>query len=51
MTPFSLSLFARIVSFILALFGVEYAINMEKPSNDGYREWLTENSYKSPLHP
>lgn len=36
--------------FVLAIFGVEYVINMGKPSIDGYQKWLKENDYISPLY-
>ena len=37
--------------FVLALFGIEYAINMGGPYIDGYKQWLTEKSGNSPLYP
>lgn len=37
--------------FVLALFGIEYAINMSGPYIDGYKQWLTEKSDNSPLYP
>lgn len=37
--------------FVLALFGIEYAINMGGPYIDGYKQWLTEKSDNSPLYP
>jgi hypothetical protein len=37
--------------FVLALFGIEYALNMSAPYIDGYKQWLTEKSDKSPLYP
>ena len=37
--------------FVLALFGIEYAINMGGPYIDGYKQWLTEKSDSSPLYP
>lgn len=36
--------------FVLAIFGVEYVINMGNPSIDGYQRWLEENDYISPLY-
>jgi hypothetical protein len=36
--------------FVLAIFGVEYVINIAGPSIDGYRQWLKENNEKSPLY-
>ena len=35
---------------ILAIFGIEYCINMGGPEIDGYIEWLKENNYKSHLY-
>ena len=37
--------------FVLAFFGIEYAINMGGPYIDGYTRWLTEKSGNSPLYP
>jgi hypothetical protein len=37
--------------FVLALFGIEYAINMGGPYIDGYQQWLTEKFDNSPLYP
>lgn len=37
--------------FVLALFGIEYAINMGGPYIDGYKQWLIEKSDNSPLYP
>jgi hypothetical protein len=36
--------------FVLALFGVEFAINLGGPEIDGYRRWLKENNNGSPLY-
>lgn len=36
--------------FVLAIFGVEYVINMGEPSVDGYLKWLEENDHISPLY-
>lgn len=36
--------------FVLAIFGVEYVINMGNPSIDGYQRWLEKNDYISPLY-
>lgn len=36
--------------FVLAIFGVEYVINMGEPSIDGYQKWLEEHDYISPLY-
>jgi hypothetical protein len=35
---------------ILALFGVEYAINLGGPEIDGFKQWLSINSGQSPLY-
>jgi hypothetical protein len=37
--------------FVLAIFGVEYALNLEAPNVDAYKEWLTQNGDISPLYP
>jgi hypothetical protein len=37
--------------FVLALFGVEYAINLGQRSTDAYRIWLEEDPERSPLYP
>jgi hypothetical protein len=36
--------------FVLAIFGVEYVIDMANQSNEAYLEWLDKNEYKSPLY-
>lgn len=36
--------------FVLALFGMEYAINMAGPSIEGYERWLEEHNFESPLY-
>ena len=36
--------------FVLAIFGVEYVINMAGPSIEAYMQWLKENNEKSPLY-
>ncbi|MBI1277801.1 MAG: HNH endonuclease [Anaerolineaceae bacterium] len=36
--------------FVLAIFGVEYTINLGEPDTSGYIKWLAENSNKSPLY-
>jgi hypothetical protein len=36
--------------FIIAIFGVEFAINMIGPSVDAYKEWLRVNGGVSPLY-
>jgi HNH endonuclease len=36
--------------FALALFGLEFAINLGGPEIDGYRQWLKENNNASPLY-
>jgi len=38
------------IYFIIAIFGVEYALNMGGPSVDGYQEWLNKNKQQSPLY-
>ena len=42
---------AHILYLILALFGVEYALNMGEPHIDSYKEWLQRNENRSPLYP
>ena len=36
--------------FVLAILGVEYAINMGGPDIEGYKLWLKEHGNKSPLY-
>jgi len=36
--------------FVIAIFGVEYAINLAGNSIDGYLKWLRNNGQKSPLY-
>lgn len=36
---------------VLAIFGIEYVLNMGGPELDGYQNWLHENKDKSPLYP
>jgi len=36
--------------FVLVIFGVEYALNLEDPDVSGYIKW-EENNNKSPLYP
>lgn len=38
------------VYFVLALFGIEFSINIGGPYMDGYRIWLKENNEISPLY-
>lgn len=35
---------------VVAIFGIEYSINMGGPEIDGYVEWLKQNEFKSPLY-
>lgn len=36
--------------FVLAIFGLEFAINVAGPTIDGYQKWLRENGDQSPLY-
>lgn len=36
---------------VIAIFGVEYALNLGEPEIESYRSWLTENANKSHLYP
>jgi hypothetical protein len=36
---------------VLALFGVEYAINLNQPDRSDYEAWVSENPGRSPLYP
>ncbi len=38
------------IYIILALFGVEFSLNMGGPELDGYRKWLVSHEYESPLY-
>ena len=35
--------------FVIALLGLEFAINLGNPSVDGYEEWLAAHQFESPL--
>jgi hypothetical protein len=37
--------------FVIALFGVEFAMNLGGRVLDGYSKWLSDNGYISPLYP
>lgn len=39
------------IYLILAVLGVEYALNMDSPNISGYVKWLSKNGNKSPLYP
>jgi len=41
----------RELFLVLAIFGVEFAINYGGAEIDGYRRWLRENNDRSPLYP
>ncbi|HEY9081589.1 hypothetical protein [Magnetovibrio sp.] len=36
--------------FVIAILGIEFAINFGGPEISGYEKWLSENHYKSPLY-
>jgi hypothetical protein len=36
--------------FVIAILGVEYAINVGGPDIDGYGLWLRQNEGRSPLY-
>ena len=36
--------------FVLAIFGMEFTINMGGPDIEGYTKWLAQNNYVSPLY-
>ena len=38
------------VYFIIAMFGIEYAICINHPLVDGYKDWLSKNNWISPLY-
>lgn len=40
---------ARELYFVMAIWGIEYTINMATPEIDGYVEWLNQNQNRSPL--
>jgi hypothetical protein len=42
---------AQEIYFVMALFGIEYTINMGGAEIDSYIEWLKQNDNKSPLYP
>jgi hypothetical protein len=35
---------------VIAIFGIEYAINLGGPELEGYERWLKENDNRSPLY-
>lgn len=37
--------------FVIAILGIEFAINLGGPELDGYNIWLNQNSGRSPLYP
>lgn len=41
----------RMLYLVVAIFGVEYAINLGEPEITTYRTWLRENADSSPLYP
>lgn len=43
------SIFAELY-FVVALWGMEFAINMAGPETSGYEGWLKEHNYESPLY-
>ena len=40
----------RELYIVLILFGVEFALNLGGRSTDGYRRWLEEKNFVSPLY-
>jgi hypothetical protein len=36
--------------FALAIFGVEFVVNLGGPELDGYHQWLKQHDYASPLY-
>jgi len=36
--------------FVIAIFGIEFSINVAGPSIEGYEKWLDENNNESPLY-
>lgn len=41
---------SMIVFFVIALFGLEFAINMVEPDIEGYHQWLAAHNSESPLY-
>lgn len=41
---------SMIVFFVIAIFGLEFTINMVEPDIDGYYQWLTAHNEESPLY-
>lgn len=35
---------------VIAIMGIEYSINLSDPKIDGYKKWLIENDYQTPLY-
>lgn len=42
---------ANELSFVIAILGIEFAINLGGPKIDGYNDWLKSNHGRSPLYP
>lgn len=40
----------RELFFVIAIFGLEFAVNLGGPEIEGYERWLRENSCRSPLY-
>jgi len=55
-TPYHVShaytlLYTGELYFVIALFGIQYTINLGGPELDGFYRWLGENGHQSPLYP
>ncbi len=37
--------------FVIAIFGIQYAINLGRPEIDGFKSWLKSHGNESPLYP
>jgi len=37
--------------FVVALFGIQYSINLGGPEIEGFQQWLIDNNHQSPLYP
>ena len=41
---------SSVAYLVVSIFGVEFVINLGGRENDGFRRWLEENSWASPLY-
>lgn len=39
------------IYFVIAIFGLQYTVNLGGPELDGLNDWLASNEFQSPLYP